>query len=95
MNYRGHETRPNFAIDIGFDLSVLYDLVDPEQRQLMDGILSFDPKLHGIADFRSLMEGLGSLLTPEPVDYELRQAPRWMAKVPFAFFFIGPRATTL
>ncbi|MBO9196877.1 alpha/beta hydrolase [Rhizobium sp. 16-449-1b] len=52
------------------------NLVDREQRHLMDGMLSFDPKLHSIADFRSLMEGLGSLLTPEPVDYELRQAPR-------------------
>jgi len=24
VNYRGHETRPYFAIEIGFDLSVLY-----------------------------------------------------------------------
>lgn len=52
------------------------DLVDPEQREAVAAFLEFDPERHGLNDLRSLMvDGLGSLLTPEPVDFDVMTIP--------------------
>lgn len=52
------------------------NLVHPEQRNMVSGFFSFDPAHHGLEDFRSMMlDGLGALLTPFPVEFETRTIP--------------------
>jgi acetyl esterase/lipase len=52
------------------------NLIHPEQRDMISGFFSFDPARHGLEDFRSVMlEGIGALLTPVPVEFETRTIP--------------------
>jgi acetyl esterase/lipase len=49
------------------------NLVHSEQRDMVAGFFSFDAEQHGVEDIRSVMvDGLGALLTPVPVDFEVR-----------------------
>jgi acetyl esterase/lipase len=52
------------------------NLVHPEQRDMVAGFFSFDADQHGLEDFRSVMvNGLGALMTPVPVDFEVQTIP--------------------
>lgn len=51
-------------------------LVDEEQRTIVGSFAPFDRHKHGLVGLRSLMvDGLGALLTPEPVDFDTTMVP--------------------